>query len=208
MFTLNFIGEIIGGIIGGIFSSIAFVWMYNFFKKPSLKFELPSNEPVPSTYVETLRLYHIKVKNIGRSSATNCKLIIYYKQYDGADIFVVNPGKWDENPEPVMFDPNTRQHFFQNHMLTQIGKIDIMEGGEPTFCFLIKYQDSEECFGFSADNYKVNNFMLPERRLTYGEYLIKVKVIGNNVKAEKTFLLQNFGPNFQDIKIEPKKGIY
>lgn len=93
--------DLIGGIVGGILSSLAFVLIWELYRRPSLNFEWLSDEVTVNVNARQLRLYHIRVHNYGRSTAENCYLVISYKNHRSEPIITLRPGKWDDNPEAI-----------------------------------------------------------------------------------------------------------
>ena len=77
-----------------------------------LRFEwLPNELTVLPVGHRLLRLYHMRVYNYGRSTAENCYLTIIYRNHRLEPLTTLRPGKWDDNPEPVRFDPaNPNNH--------------------------------------------------------------------------------------------------
>jgi hypothetical protein len=202
--------DFLGAILGGVLSSIIFVVFWDHFKKPALRFEWLTTDPI-TLYVNgrLLGLYHIKVHNYGRSTAENCYLTIIYRDYKSDPIITLKPGKWDENPEPVTRDPiNPNNHLFDLSFLHLMGRVSIRAKSSATFCFLIKYDGDASCFGFNADNYRTSNLTPNDRRLEIGEFLITFDIGGDNVKSDATFLLKKNGISHRDVTLNQIFGNY
>jgi hypothetical protein len=101
--------DFFGAIVGGIISSFAFIVLWEWFKRPKLQFETIGEDPSRNN---SLGFYHIKVTNTGRTTAEHCRLSIEYKNNKLEPIKTLDPGKWDENPEPVNLSFHEGGSFF------------------------------------------------------------------------------------------------
>ena len=119
--------------MGGVLSSIVFVLIWDWFKKPALRFEwLPTELTTLDVNGRLLRLYHIKVHNYGRSTAENCYLTIIYRDHKLDPIVILRPG-------PITRDPiNPNNHIFDLSFLHLIARVSIRAKSSATFCFLAR----------------------------------------------------------------------
>lgn len=167
--TLDYV-DFGGSIVGGIISSFIFILIWEWLKRPNLRLECLPNDPVINQV--GVGFYHIKVINRGRSTAENCHLVIKYMNHTLDPVITLDPGKWDKNPEPVIYNPNY-DRILDPSLLYRIGDISIGPKCIATFCFLIKYAGEEPCYGFNAENYFHPCFRVNDnRRMEIGEYMI------------------------------------
>lgn len=149
------------------------------------------------------------VYNDGRSTAENCYLKIIYRNHALEPMLTLTPGKWDANPEPVTFNPvNPNNPFFDLTFLHLIGRVSIRANSSETFCFLIKYEGDNNCYGFNADNYRPGNLTPLDRMFPLGDYMITFSIDGDNVQRESTFLMRNNGLQLDNISLQERQGLY
>jgi hypothetical protein len=206
----------IGSIIGGVISSVAFSVIWRWWHQPKLRFDIPE-ENEPAINDAGLAFYHIRVTNVGRGTAHDCRLSIEYKNADLELIVRLNPGKWDSNPDPVSpFVSQLPNGAFQivdvpNRSLSHYsGRISISPNSSETFCFLIKYAGEEECYGFNANNF-IDGFPMlrvNDRILALGEFIITCNVTTEKTDAEMNLLVTNGERTHADVTIQEKRGIF
>jgi hypothetical protein len=211
---ITIIIDFIGSIIGGVISSIIFIVAWTWFRKPHLEFIAMDNDPSIDPQ-NALGFFHIRVNNRGRSTAENCHLSIEYKNYLLEPIVTLNPGKWDNNPNPIVTTtlPIGNENLIpvqiaDRSLLHFIGKADIRAKGNETFCFLIKYDREDECYAFNADNFFQPNLRDNDKQLGIGDYMITFRIEGDNTSRSATFLLRNTGNRLENIILDSKSGLF
>src|SRR5574341_1203581 len=114
-------------IAGAILASFIFIVIWEWLKRPRLRFEwLAEDRTIKEIENRQLRLFHMKVHNDGHSTAERCFLTITYRDDMLTHLITLSPGKWDDNPEPINYNPaNPNAPFFDFTLMPHIGRINI-----------------------------------------------------------------------------------
>jgi hypothetical protein len=210
-----------GSIVGGVLASLIGILIWDQYKKPKLKIEIPEKTPgkEPSPQPEFSRaFYHLKVRNEGKSPAYSCRVIMrFFDEGRKTQLFAPVNGKWDRGPEPLIFSPvpvevlpdgklkiETRETR-QNFVIPFAETIDIhprmpSEG----FGVVVKYENEKECWPFSSWSYILGHgHRVHEWRLDGGKYVVEIELLySGKGSVKRKFLLINEGTTINSVEIK------
>jgi len=210
---------IISVIVTPIVISIVSVYIWEIWKQPRLEIEI-LNEPVIQPFGATTRaFYHLRVHNKGRSPAYNCRIKMTFSEFNTKkQLFTVN-GKWDRGPQPLLYAPVPKKILCDGTIVTEVGEfphdflipfaesLDIFPKSPEGFCFLIKYDNEEECYAFSSWGYlKGNGHKVKEWMLGSGEYSLEVNLTYSDKKTVKQFHISNVEKLMNSVKISAMRN--
>ncbi len=168
---------------------------------PAIELDYPSGRP--ATYHKGLRVF---VKNrplpcllswsLSRTAALNCRAIISFHHLDGQNVFGRSMnGRWVETPQPIPLVGRVGNQdliLIDEMRLTQISRIDIYAGDQTLLDIAGRFDQDQEAYGWSNDNYFSNPiWRAPQWRLPAGRYLVKVKIISSNTESTALFRIIN-----------------
>ncbi|MCW7080169.1 MAG: hypothetical protein OCU16_03625 [Candidatus Methanospirare jalkutatii] len=210
---------LLGSVIGGVLASLIAIFIWERHRQPKLAIEIPDKIPGKEPAIQQLNqisraFYHLRVVNRGKTPAYNCRITMRFKEVNtGKQLFEVN-GKWDRGPQPLLYAlvpkrilPNgeirtVRDEFPHDFLVPFAEVIDIHPKMPESFCVVIKYENEEECYGFSSWSYlKGRGFRVNEWKLNIGEYIIEVELTYSGKKFLDKFLLINPSRNIKDVEI-------
>lgn len=170
------------------------------------------------------RFVHVNVVNLDwpswfflfrRDIAKNTTAEIIFRDKGSRNQLFSIPGRWSYNLEPLeeqgggtKFDLEKARVGGLINISPSIDTNDLREG---QLGIGIKYQDDNDCYGFSDESYKfavdqqANNFRKPEWRLRRGEYIFEVIVKSSRFATKKSFLIENLGKDLSDFQIKELK---
>jgi hypothetical protein len=208
-------------IIGGLITLFIAIW-FEYLKKPRLYLSISdyididyTNKNKPANRARFLR---INLKNkiplkiffwVLRNPASQCHGHITFLDLNNQEIF---PGKkmffrWPNTPEPEV--KYIHYKGIDNHPIIDYNSIfpylkrDIQSGGFEEIDVAAKFNDEDECYGWSNESYNLQHIWRPPQwKLQRGKYLIKVTVYSSTVKIEKTFKLIN-DSDLNGFRLEP-----
>lgn len=200
------VGNVSLSIIGGIISAAIFAFVLTFWQKPKLRF---ISETIGTSDPDK-QFYHICVKNYGHTTAYNCKVDIEFINKQSGERIQIKNSKWVQNPEPVTIHlldmvPKKVPH---DSLLKNTWYMSIPPNSSQAFALLLKYRGEENCYAFNGENYiegfqKRTYFRMESRRISQGEYVANLTVVGDNVRGSGSYYIYNSGPMFSDVTITP-----
>lgn len=209
--------EIIFGSIIGAFLSIVITAYFERIRRPSLSMRIKkmpladySKNDLPRPAKKAQFLY-VALANNGltrlgkllstRDTAARCHGVISFHRMDGTNIFKRDMIlRWTNLPEPLP-DPTTQS--LDMRKIEHNYRIDVSPGEEEWFNIAARFDDEEECYGWSNWSYLPPNYWRnPDWKLPFGCYLVRVKIISSGNTCEKLFRLINDVP-MKDFRLEP-----
>jgi hypothetical protein len=169
----------------------------------------------PATQV---RFLHLKLVNeplsrlfkwMLRETALQCHGSISFHHLDGQNVFGRSmPIRWSGSPEPVSMSlvitvDDKRFQVIDPTRLALISRMDVQAGETEVFDVAAKFDNEEECYGWSNENYFSElTWRNPNWQLSGGRYLVKVTVTSAGQKVVNLFRLVNDVAQ-QDFRLEP-----
>ena len=210
-----------GSIVGGILGSLIAILIWDQYKKPKLKIEIPEKilgqEPSPQPKWSRA-FYHLKVRNEGKSPAYSCRVIMRFFDVDcKTQLFSPVNGKWDRGPEPLIYSPvpvevlpdgklkietrETRQNF-----VIPFAEIIDVHPRMPSedFCVVVKYENEKECWPFSSWSYILGEgHRVKKWQLNSGRYVVEIELLySGKGSVKRKFLLINEGTTMDSVEIK------
>jgi len=209
---------ILGVVLGAVVAILITIGIENL-RKPHLVIELipPSDKEYEKRPARNVRFLYLKVSNkplptwarwMSRDAATQCHGTITFHHLDGQNVFSrAMQVRWSGSPEPtpihVVVGDQTYL-FFDPSKLAFLSRMDIYPGESESLDTVAKFDDENECYGWSNENYFTDPvWRNPNWKLTSGRYLIKVTITTSGEKISKVFRLINDVPR-SDSRLEQK----
>ena len=199
---------IAGAFIGSILSTVITAY-FERLRRPSLSLKIvkvPSveytdtNPPKPARRAQFLyvALVNNDLKKIGkwfstRETASRCQGLITFHRLDGTNLFGRDMVlRWKNTNEPIGVDVDKYEH---------ITRVDVSPGEEEPFNIAVRFDDEEDCYGWSNRSYFMPFWRPPDWKLPNGRYLVRVRVISSGNQCEGLFRLINDVP-MKDFRLE------
>lgn len=193
-------------IIIGALIAIAITIFVEIMRKPNLRIDIadPHDHAYNNNHpANEGRFLAVFVRNeplpwlarwMSRNTASACHAMITFHHLDGQNIFGrAMAGRWSRTPEPVpgiITIGNQQGVFFDHSRMMGIQRIDISPGEAERLDIAAKFDQDDECYGWSNENYfstplwKNPNWQLPSNR-----YLVRILVRSLGERCEATFRL-------------------
>ncbi|MCL5961247.1 MAG: hypothetical protein M1358_18390 [Chloroflexi bacterium] len=208
----------IGIILGGIITILTTISVENLRKRRlALQIGSPADGNYQNRPARKARFLHVKVLNkslpwwakwMSRSAAIQCHgTISFHHLDDGQDVFGRAMAiRWSGSPEPVpsIINIDGRQGFLIDPSRFAIEqRWDIFPGESTDIDVASRFDDEEECYGWSNENYLIEpQWRNPRWKLSRGRYLVKITVVSAGERCTEVFRLINDVP--QDaFRLEP-----
>lgn len=167
---IDIVSTLLGSVIGSVLASLIAIFIWERYRQPKLVIEIPDKIPGKEPAIQRLNqisraFYHLRVVNNGKTPAYNCRITMRFEDINTKkQLFMVN-GKWDRGPQPLLYAPVPTQILPDGKIETVIGEfphdflipfaevIDIHPNIPESFCIVVKYENEEECYGFSSWSY-------------------------------------------------------
>jgi hypothetical protein len=205
--------------LGAIISIVTTITV-EYLRKPRLKIQIAEHTDV--TYdnrpAGEVRFLHLKLVNESlspllrwmlRETALQCHGTISFHHLDGQNVFGRSmPIRWSGSPEPVTLNfvvavDDKRFTIIDPTRLTLISRMDVQPGESETFDVAAKFDNEEECYGWSNESYFSEPIWRnPDWRIPRGRYLIKATIVSAGQKVTEIFRLIN-DVDQQDFRLEP-----
>jgi len=205
-------------LLGALIAFASMIWLESR-RKPKLEIEMGERSDVdysrqpglrPATRVRFLHLY---LKNrqppwvlrwLSREPATQCHGTITFHHLDGQNKFDrAMEIRWNSTPEPqvtlVTIEDGTRLRL----VTPTINRVDVYPGtSREQFTVAGRFDDEEECYGWSNDSYLEENTWRPEKwSLPPERYLVSVNIRASNASVSAVYRLINDVP-MHDFRLE------
>lgn len=206
-------------IVLGAIVAILITILIEKLRKPNLRIKM--GEPVDQEYKDRparfARFLVVEVLNkplprwarwMTREAATQCHGTITFYHLDGQNVFGrIMPTRWSSSPEPLPTRISVDDKVFliaESSRFAISTRTDIYPGEPETSGVVARFDDDEECYGWSNENYFSDPIWRnPDWRLPNNRYLVKVVIITAGEKVSKVFRLINDVPR-TDFRLEPK----
>lgn len=206
-------------IVLGALVAIIITILIEYWRRPQLSIEIAA--PIDAEYsyehVKNARFILVKVVNaplpkflrwMSRNSAIQCNGTITFHYLDGQPVYQrVMPTRWSTSPEPIAsrFEVDGKVFSFIDPTKIEMrSRIDIQPGESENLGVVAKFDDDEECFGWSNENYFTKPLWRhPDWKLKPDRYLTKVTIYSAGEKVYKVFRLVN-NVRRKDTRLEPK----
>jgi hypothetical protein len=204
---------LISAFLGAILSIIVTAF-FEKLKKPILSMEIENHElvdystSVPPRLARTAIFLYVRLRNndlsriekwfTSRDPAFNCRGVISFHRPDGTNLFGRKMVlRWTDSPEPIGVDINKAE---RNSTMV------VYPGESQSFNIASRYNNEEDCYGWSNRSYLEPLWRNPDWKLPPGLYLVKVVITTSGNKTEGIFRLCNDVP-VNDFRLEPaQKG--
>lgn len=177
--------------------------------KPKIAFKGTENVTAPLRNIQTGQVFgtptftHAIFANdpkVSTKSATAEKVLGHVSFYtsDRKTMLFEMVGRWAETPERAMVGPK----------VVDTNQIDMAPNAMPrTLDIVMKYAQDDDCYGLNNDNPARSpmDWRDKTRKLSIGEYAIKVRIRGTNVDDLFWFILKNPGAGSEVILTPAKK---
>jgi hypothetical protein len=205
-------------VLGAIIAIVITIWVESL-RKPRLSLGIIpykdvsySNRPASSA-----RFLYLELKNeplprlfrwMSRNPALQCHGTITFHHLDGQNIFGrAMPIRWSGSPEPVGMPikiEDIQLLIFDPSRYTLTPRMDVYPGESETLDVAARFDEEEECYGWSNENYFSDPIWRnPDWRLPGGRYLVKVVVETAGEKITGIYRLIG-DVRRQDFRLEPK----
>ena len=189
-------------------------------RRPHLTIEV--TEPIDAEYtykhVKKARFILVEVTNnplpqflrwMSRNAAIQCHGSVTFHYLDGQPVYQrVMPTRWSNSPEPIAsrFEVDGTVFSFIDPSKVEIrSRIDIQPGESEQLGIVAKFDDDEECYGWSNENYFTKPLWRhPDWKIKPERYLVKVTVYSAGKKVSGVFRLVNNVPR-NDTRLETKQ---
>lgn len=180
-------------VVGSLISILFVVWM-EYVRQPKLSFTISHpgdvTYPVNERPAKQLRALRLTITNhnlpwimkwLQRSSAQRCSGTISFHHLDGHNVFARSMSvRWTRSPEPVPIEGrigNERFTIADPQRLSPELAWDIFPGTSEEIDVATKFDQDEECYGWSNESYFSNPLWRnPRWRLEKERYLINVVI--------------------------------
>jgi hypothetical protein len=145
------------------------------------------------------RFLKLKVTNkprkpflVHRQTATSCTGTIMFYTTDREKV-INNPMsiKWDGTPEPIipiLKSDDTFAYLTDPRLLPGARFINIAPDDEAGFAIAVRVKGNSNAYGWTPESYSNEYWKIPKYELPPGEYIVHVRISGDNVKSiEKEF---------------------
>jgi hypothetical protein len=198
----------IGAFLGALLSLLISIYI-EYQRKPKLYFTI--EEPIfdasyPSAPARDARFLRVQLWNrampkflkwLNREAALHCSGDIQFHHIeDGAPIFTRSrPIRWAGSEEPLSFqvlqDGRVVQ-LFDPGKYSAASRRNCFPGDKETIDVVARFDDDEECFGWSNENYLPGKgWRNDDWKLPGGRFLVKVTVYSSGEKIVGVFKLEN-----------------
>ena len=181
----------------GLFGPLFINSLYKWWEEPRLTIKA---KPQPDYYPSkgNMAFYNFQVENKGRIMAYDCEVNVTFEK-ENKELFSYS-AKWVGTPEPLgKLLPNGHQEKFPS--LIPFSKIiNLKPKTIRSFTLLIKDDNEEEFYGWNAESY-FHGDKKKDWKLGLGSYIVRIEVIGGNVKEFLKVKIENKGRNSRDINI-------
>jgi len=207
---MNWIISVVGALISAAIASMFVMWIENW-RKPRVTLNMDS--PIDKSYTDRpaqkARFLRLNVCNIkmsrflswmSRSAAIRCNgLITFYHLNDGQNLFGRSmQTKWGRAQEPLPMIAQIGQHQIQildPQRLLPVTYMDIYPGEEEPLDVAVKFDDEDNCYGWSYDSYfSKPPWRNPDWMINIGRYIIKAEIIYSGGRYVYIFRLINDVP--------------
>jgi hypothetical protein len=201
---------IIEVVLGAVVAILITIWVESL-RKPRLILEIgePSDIAYTNRPAQNARFLGLMLINkslprvfrwLQRNAALQCHGTIEFYHLDGQNVFGRSmPIRWSGSPEPVpMLISIDRQTLMLSDpaRFTLAPRIDVYPGESERLDVAAKFDDEQECYGWSNESYFSNPvWRNPNWRLPAGRYLVKVTVVSAGEKFSRIFRLVNDVPS-------------
>lgn len=205
-------------VVLGAIISIALTILIETLRQPHLDIQIadPADARYENRPARQARFLNLKLVNksmprwfrwLSRETAMQCHGVLSFHHLDGQNVFGRSmPIRWSDSPEPtpiqVVVDEKTL-FIVDPTRLTLESKIDVPAGEAGVFAVAGRFDNEDECYGWSNESYFSNpiwrnpTWMLPRER-----FLVRATVISSGLKITKVFRLVNDVPQ-QDFRLQP-----
>ena len=210
------VATLIEVVLGAIVAILITIWVESL-RKPKLTLEIgePSDIVYTNRPARNVRFLGLMLINkplpkafrwLQRNAALHCHGTIEFYHLDGQNVFGRSmPIRWSGSPEPVPMSiliDGQRLVLFDPARFTLAPCIDVYPGESERLDVAAKFDDEQECYGWSNESYFSNPIWRnPDWCLQVGRYLVKVTVVSAGEKFSRVFRLVNDAPR-QDFRIE------
>lgn len=193
-------------IIIGAVIAIAITIFIEVMRKPKLRIYIDDHHD--RTYnnqypANEARFLAVRVRNeplpclarwMSRNTASACHAMITFHHLDGQNVFGRDmAGRWSRTPEPVpgiITIGNQQGVLFDHGRLIGIQRIDIPPGEAERLDVAAKFDQDEECYGWSNENYFSNpQWKNPSWQLPRNRYLVRILIRSLGERCEATYRL-------------------
>jgi hypothetical protein len=202
--------QIILAFILGAITSILATALFEWLKRPILSIA-PETPPFDKQYgaghsiARQARFLRVIVENreprrwfrwLSRHAALACEADINFLHLDQRDVFgKAMPGRWTGWPEPLAYVGEVGGqsiHLVNPYfMAPQFRRIDIYSGAPGILDVAVRFDDDQECYGWTTENYNYKQWRNPDWKLLTGRYLVRINVRADAAAASAVFLLVN-----------------
>jgi hypothetical protein len=216
---------IIEVVLGAVVAILITIWVESL-RKPKLTIEIgePSDIAYTNRPAQNARFLGLMLINkplprvfrwLQRNAALRCHGTIQFYHLDGQNVFGRSmPIRWSGSPEPIpMLIPIDSKTLMlpDPARFTLLPHIDVYPGDSERMDVAAKFDDEQECFGWSNESYFSNPpWRNPDWHLPRGRYLVKVTVVCAGEKFSRIFRLVN-DVQSRDFRIEaalPNDRVY
>jgi hypothetical protein len=204
-------------VLGAIVAIVITIWVESL-RKPKLTLEIgkPSDIAYVNRPARNARFLGIELINkplpklfrwLQRNAAVQCHGTIEFYHLDGQNVFGRSmPIRWSGSPEPVpmLISVGVQRILLSDPArFTLTPRIDVYPGESERLDISAKFDDENECYGWSNENYFSNPVWRNSNwRLSSGRYLVKVTIVSAGEKFSGLFRLVNDVPR-RDFRLEP-----
>lgn len=165
--------------------------------RPKLVAFIPEDEPTKQIVMKRA-FYHIGLTNLGKTPVKNARV---YFNFEGLNIKFTTIAKWDWTAEPFDTYTNIRPNVVP-WLVVDSQVHDILPAISETVAVLMKYENEDEAYPFSAFSYLYPDLKLPNK-IMLGECVVKAILYSENYKCSLSFKVNNKGRTFNDVSIDP-----
>lgn len=191
-------------VIGGLITIFVALFIEHY-RRPRLKISITgpidasyTNRPAQKARFLLLRVENIKpfIKFLSRNPALQCHGFISFHHLDGQNYFGRTMRlRWSGSPEPVpiTFQVNNQiGQIFDPLRISLESSVDIHTGESWNSDVAAKFDDEEECYGWTNENYFSDPvWRNPDWQLPKGRYLVNLEIITAGNKYSRLFRLIN-----------------
>src|SRR3972149_11754182 len=216
----DLVSTLVGSVISGLIASLIAIIFWEWCRRPKLVIEIPDKIPGKEPAIQRLNqisraFYHLRVVNNGKTPAYSSRITMRFKDINiRKQLFMVS-GKWDRGPQPLLYAPVPKQilpngkietvvHEFPHDFLVPFAEVmDIHPNMPENFCIIVKYENEDECYGFSAWSYiKGEGHRVKDWKLDIGGYIAEGELTDLGKTLLEKFLLMNRSKNIDGVEIK------
>lgn len=207
------------GIIAGAIIAILITVSVEMLRRPKLRLRIlpPTEAPYPADRpAKSGRYLNLELVNeqlpwvarwMSRNPALQCRGTITFHNIDGEKYFAAEmPLRFARSPQPLPIQivfGETHGMLIDPLRLTADSRIDVYPGESTPLDVAVKFDEEDECYGWSNLNYFSNPpWRHPDWKIPKGRYLISVSVLSSGQKCAGVFRLLNQGGP-KDFRLEP-----